>query len=132
MPAKSLTETTVEGHIKTRVYQAPRLHKAFAQPLNVVIITKLNLRTQAQAHVILFSSDLPLACAPLVDDNSWRFELELNFREAKQSWGLADFMNVTPLGVTKAANLSLCMVNVAYHLQADMCVSATPTTVSWT
>jgi putative transposase len=51
MPAKSLTETAVEGHIKTRVYQAPLLHKAFAQPLHVVLITKLNRRTQAQAHV---------------------------------------------------------------------------------
>jgi len=29
--------------------------------LNVVIIVKTNLRTQAQAHVILFSSDLTLA-----------------------------------------------------------------------
>ena len=29
-------------------------------------------------------------------------------------------MNVSPTGVTHAANLSLCMVNVAYRLQADM------------
>jgi putative transposase len=28
-------------------------------------------------------------------------------------------MHVTPTGVTKAANLSLFMVNVAYRLQAD-------------
>jgi putative transposase len=120
MPAKYLKETTVEGHIKTRVYQAPLLHKEFAQPLNVVIITKLNLRTQAQAHVILFSSDLTLAYAPLVDDYSLRFQIEFNFRDAKQYWGLEDFMNVTPMGVTNAANLSLFMVNVAYRLQADV------------
>ena len=54
-------ETTVEGHIQTSLYQAQLLHKEFAQPLNVVIIVKTNLRTQAQAHVILFSSDLELA-----------------------------------------------------------------------
>jgi putative transposase len=29
-------------------------------------------------------------------------------------------MNVTPTGVTNAANLSLFMVNVAYHLPADV------------
>jgi hypothetical protein len=29
-------------------------------------------------------------------------------------------MNATPTGVTKAANLSLCMVNVSYCLQAHM------------
>ena len=37
------------------------LHKGFTQPLNVVILAKTNLRTQARAHVILFSSDLALA-----------------------------------------------------------------------
>jgi putative transposase len=120
MPAKYLKETTVEECIQTRVYQAQLLHKAFAQPLNVVIITKLNRRTQAQAHVILFSSDLTLASAPLVDDYSLRFQIEFNFRDAKQHWGLEDFMNITPTGVTNAANLALFMVNVVYHLQADV------------
>jgi putative transposase len=33
-------------------------------------------------------------------------------------------MNVTPTGVTNAANLSLFMVSVAYRLQADMCQHA--------
>jgi hypothetical protein len=120
MPAKYLKETTVEGHIKTRVYQAPLLHKEFAQPLNVVIGTKLNLRTQAQAHVILLSRDLTLAYAPLVDDYRLRFPIECNFRDAKQYWGLEDFMNVTPMGVTHAANLSWFMVHVAYRLQAEV------------
>ena len=45
--------------------------------------------------------------------------IEFNFRDAKQYWGLEDFMNVTPTGVTNAANLSLFMVNVAYRLRAD-------------
>jgi putative transposase len=48
-----------------------------------------------------------------------RFQIEFNFRDAKQYWGLEDFMNVTPPGVTNAANLSLFMVNVAYRLQGD-------------
>jgi putative transposase len=120
MQAKYLKETTVEGSIQTRVYQAPLLHKEFAQPLNVVIITKRNLRTHGRAHVILFSSDLTLAYAPLVDDYSLRFQIEFNFRDAKQYWGLEDFMNVTPTGITNAAHLSLFMVNVAYHLQAEV------------
>ena len=79
-----------------------------------------NLRTQARAHVVLFSSDLALAYAPLVDYYGLRFQIEFNFRDAKQYWGLEDFMNVTPTGVTNAANLSLFMVNVAYHLRADV------------
>ena len=67
LPVQSLKETTVEGHIETRLYQMQLLHKECAQPLNVVIIAKTNLRTQARAHVILFRSDLDLAYAPLVD-----------------------------------------------------------------
>ena len=118
MPEQYLQETTVEGPIQTRLYQAQLLHKECAHPLNVVIILKTNLRTQAQAHVILFSSDLTLAYASLVDYYGLRFQIEFNFRDAKQYWGLEDFMNVTPTGVTNAANLSLFMVNVAYRLQA--------------
>ena len=120
MPEQYLKETTVEGHIQTRLSQAQLLHKECVQPVNVVILAKTNLRTQAQAHVILCSSDLDLPYAPLVDYYSLRFQIELNFREAKQYWGLEDFMNLTPTGVTNAAHLSLFMVNVTYRLRTDL------------
>ena len=63
---------------------------------------------------------MDLAYAPLVDYYGLRFQIEFNFRDAKQYWGLEDFMNITPMGVTNAANLSLFMVNVSYRLQADV------------
>ena len=119
LPVQYLQETTVEGHMQTCIYQMQLLQKEFTQPLNVVIIAKTNLHTQAHAHVILFSSDLALAYTPLVDYYGLRFQIEFNFRDAKQYWGLEDFMHVTPTGVTNAANLSLFMVNVAYRLRAD-------------
>jgi hypothetical protein len=114
-----LTETTVEGHIEPRLYQMQLRHKEFTQPLHVVIIAKTNWRTHARAHVVLCSSDLALAYAPLVHYYRRRFQIELNFRDAKQYWGLEDFMKVTLTGVTNAAHLSLVMVNVAYCLRAD-------------
>ena len=77
IPEQYLKETTVEGHIQTCLYQMPLLHKEFAQPLNVVILAKTNLRTQARAHVILFSSDLDLAYTSLVDYYSLRFQIEI-------------------------------------------------------
>jgi hypothetical protein len=120
LPAQYLKETTVDGHIHTRGYQAQLLHKEFAQPLNVVIIAKTNLHTQTQAQVLLFSSDLDLPYAQLVDYYGLRCQIEFNFRAAKQYWGLADFMTVTPTGVTNAANLSLFRVNVAYRLRTDV------------
>jgi hypothetical protein len=45
IPGQYLKETTVEGPIQTRLYQAQLLHKEFAQPLHVVIIAKTHLQT---------------------------------------------------------------------------------------
>lgn len=119
IPATYLKATTVDGRIQTRLYQAPLLHKAFAHALNVVIIVKTNLHTHARAHVILFSSDLELPYDQLKDYYCLRFQIEFNFRDAKQYWGLEDFMNVTETAVSNAAHLSLFMVNVSYRLLRD-------------
>src|SRR2546426_5539261 len=59
-------------------------HKTFANLLNVVVIVKTNLTTQAVAHVVLFSSDLELSYDHLIDYYRLRFQLEFNFRDAKQ------------------------------------------------
>ena len=120
LPDKCLKETTTEGQIETRIYQTQALHKEFSQPLNVVIIVKTNLQTQACAHVILFSSDLTLAYDKLIDYYRLRFQIEFNFRDAKQYWGLEDFMNVSETAVTNAANLSLFMVNLSQRLLGDL------------
>jgi hypothetical protein len=77
IPVHYLQETTMEGHIQTRRYQAQLLHKEFPQALNVVVIVKTNLHTQARAHIILFSSALELAAAPLVDYYGLRFHIEI-------------------------------------------------------
>lgn len=120
LPAAYLKHTTTADQIETRIYQMRCLHKEFSQPLNVVIIVKVNLQTQARAHVILFSSDLELVYDKLIDYYRLRFQIEFNFRDAKQYWGLEDFMNISQTAVTNAANLSLFMVNVSQHLLADL------------
>jgi putative transposase len=119
IPEKYLKSTVVKDGFQTRTYQAQLLQSDFPVPLNVVIIVNTNLATQASGHVILFSSDLILSCELLVDYYSLRFQIEFNFRDAKQFWGMEDFMNVTPTAVTNAANLSLLMVNVSQVLMCD-------------
>lgn len=116
IPEKYLVEENTEGDIQTRIYQAKMLHREFAQPLNVVIITKTNLKTGAFANVNLFSSDLELTYEKIIDFYSLRFQIEFNFRDAKQFWGLEDFMNIKELPLTNALNLSLFMVNVSQVL----------------
>jgi hypothetical protein len=116
IPAQYLKRTIMEDHIQTHIYQAQMWHKEFASLLNVVIIIKINLKTQARAHVVLFSSDMGLNNETLIEYYRLRFQIEFNFRDAKQYWGLEDFMNVQHTAVTNAANLALFMVNVAHLL----------------
>jgi hypothetical protein len=111
MKKKYLKSDTKEKGIRTQIYQATLLNKEFAFPLNVVVILKTNLATQAQAHLIFFSTDLELSYEKIIDFYTLRFQIEFNFRDAKQYWGLDDFMNVKETAVTNAANLSFFMVN---------------------
>jgi hypothetical protein len=119
LPTSYLKQVTVDGDIRTAIYQMTMLHHDFAQPLNIVIIVKTNLKTQAHAHVVLFSSDLELPDEQLIDYYALRFQIEFNFRDAKQYWGLDDFMTVKETAVTNAANLSLFMVNLSHLLLRD-------------
>ena len=120
LPGQYCQRSTVEEGVQTDIYQATLWQKAFAQPLNVVILVKTNLTTQQCGHVVLFSSDLTLTFDKLIDYYSLRFQLEFNFRDAKQFWGMEDFMNVNQTPVTNAVNLSLFMVNVSQRLLLDL------------
>jgi hypothetical protein len=116
IPDKYLKETKLVDGIQTNIYQMPMWHKRFPDRLNIVILVKINLKTQARAHVVLFSSDLDLAYDLLIDYYRLRFQIEFNFRDAKQFWGLEDFMNVNQIPVYNAANLAMFMVNLSHLL----------------
>jgi hypothetical protein len=120
LPAKHLQATASEDGIKTDIYQMSLWHKTFADLLNVVVIVKTNLTTHKTAHVVLFSSDVTLGYALLIDYYRLRFQLEFNFRDAKQYWGLEDFMSVKERPVHTSANLAMFMVNVSQVLIRSM------------
>ena len=86
----------------------------------VVVIVKTNLKTHKFAHVVLFSSDLELSYDLVIDYYRLRFQIEFNFRDAKQHWGLEDFMVVNERPVYNSANLALFMVNVSQALMRPM------------
>jgi putative transposase len=116
LDAKDLKNTSIKDHVRTDIYQGQFCNKEFACALNVVVILKTNLQTHAQAHVILFSTDLAQAYDTIIKFYSLRFQIEFNFRDAKQYWGLEDFMNVKETAVTNAANLAFFMVNISQAL----------------
>ena len=94
IPLASLQAASIDEGIETHIYQMSLWHKKFAEMLNIVVIVKRNVHTHKTAHVVLFSSDLTLGYAQLIDYYRLRFQLEFNFRDAKQYWGLEDFMSV--------------------------------------
>lgn len=120
MPSSCLQATAIDEGIETNIYQMSLWHKKFADLLNIVVIVKRNLQTHKTAHVVLFSSDLTLGYAQLIDYYRLRFQLEFNFRDAKQYWGLEDFMSVKEKPVYNSANLAMFMVNVSQALMRPM------------
>jgi putative transposase len=115
-----LVATSTHKQVETRPYGFHAWSKNFPDLLNVAVIVKINQETGQLAHVVLFSSDLTLETTKLVDLYTLRFQIEFNFRDAKQFWGLEDFMNVKEQQVTNAANLSMFMVNVSHALADQM------------
>ena len=120
LPSEYLKVTSIDQEINTQIYQMSVWHKKFADLLNVVVIVKTNLKTNKMAHVILFSSDLELGYEHMIDYYRLRFQLEFNFRDAKQYWGLEDFMSVKERPVYNSANLAMFMVNLSHALIRPM------------
>jgi len=120
MPSEHLKATSIDKEIKTQIYQMSLWHKKFADLLNIVVMVKTNLKTNKTAHVVLFSSDLELGYEHMIDYYRLRFQLEFNFRDAKQYWGLEDFMSVKERPVYNSANLAMFMVNLSHALIRPM------------
>lgn len=116
IPEKYLKETTIVDSIQTKIYQMEMLHKLFPELLNIVIIVKTNLQTGATAHVVFFTSDMNLSYEKIIDYYALRFQIEFNFRDAKQYWGLEDFMTTKKKHIDNSVNLSLFMVNLSHIL----------------
>jgi DDE superfamily endonuclease len=119
IPADYRQSSQVEGGVCTDTYQMTLWSKSFPDPLNIVVLVATHLASGRQAHVILFCSDLTLPAEQLTHYYRLRFQIEFNFREAKQCWGLADFMSIRQQSVANAANLAFFMVNLAQVLLAQ-------------
>lgn len=113
LPPETLRHTVMEGLYRIDTYQVTAFHKAFSDALNVVVVVKTHLKTGQHAYIVLFSSYLDLTAHQIATYYSLRFQIEFNFRDAKQYWGLDDFMNVQLVPVTNAVNLAFFIVNLS-------------------
>lgn len=116
LPIKYLKKSEQLAHVVTLYYHGVFVHPEFGAPLSVVVIRKLNKETGKAATIVLFTSDLTLEYEKVIEYYSLRFQIEFNFREAKQHFGLEDFMTKTEIGIETAANLSFLMIQVAAKL----------------
>jgi putative transposase len=102
-----------EGY-RTEKYHLPGVwQKKFGVRLNVVVLVVTRLSDGQRSRAVLFSSDLMLGWEQLEEYYRLRFQIEFTFREAKQHWGLEDFMVTSENGVKNAAGLALLMVQVS-------------------
>ncbi len=119
LPNERLCSEVTEAGYCTRIYHLTCLHKEFAERLNIVIIVRTHLESGRVGHVVLFSSDLTLSWELLLDYYKLRFQIEFTFRDAKQHFGLEDFMGVKEASVTNGIGLSFFVGNVARYLLED-------------
>ena len=96
--------------VSTSVYQfkayTPKIAKHL---LNIVVLVHQHQLTKKQTKTILFSSDLSLTANQLIEYYSLRFQIEFDFRDAKQFYGLSTFKNYHQTQVRNAVNLSFTM-----------------------
>ena len=116
---KYLKKTTIHKDVETKIYQFEALHKKVNGSLNIVIIFGTNLKNKKTTHTILFSTDLEQEYDKIIDYYSLRFQIEFNFRDAKQFFGLEDFMNIKKRRLHNFANLSLFMNNLSYLIYKE-------------
>jgi hypothetical protein len=114
LPAEAIVSSRLEDDYRIDTYQLQVYHKDYSDLLNVVVILKTHLPTGKRRHAVLFSTDLTLPADQLVDYYSLRFQIEFNFRDTKQHWGLDDFMTIKPQAVTNSINLAFFMVNFSH------------------
>ena len=117
MDKKYLVKTVTDGDLLTAYYQISGLWtKKMPCLINVVIIVKTDLNTKKSGRVVLFSTDLKLSAEKIVRFYGLRFQIEFNFRDAKQYFGLADFKNTKPIQVNNAVGFAFFMDNVSLVL----------------
>ena len=116
LPAAYWPSSSLADGMQTKISQMKVWQKTCADVLNVVVMVKTKVKTQAMAHVVLCSRDWELRHDQLIDYDHVRFQMEGNCRDAKQDWGLEDCMTVNQTPVDHSANLAMFMVHLSHAL----------------
>ena len=118
LPSQNLVSSTSEEGIRENIYQFKQVWtKHIPYKINVVIITKTDLESGKTARSVLFSTCPELAATTMKKYYRLRFQIEFDFRDAKQYFGLSDFKNVKERQLTNAVGIAFFMGNISRILQ---------------
>lgn len=99
------------------IYHIPKcVHKSFEMPLNVVITCRFDAQGKPKPHktkLVLFSTDLKAPYADIINYYCSRFQIEFNFRDARQYFGLSHFKNIKMQQVQNVIGYAFFMVNLS-------------------
>lgn len=84
--------------------------------LNIIVIQKTNVKNNKTTQSVLMSTDTTLKAELLIRYYSLRFQIEFDFRDAKQYFGLSSFKNYKQNQLTNAVNLAFTMCLIAQML----------------
>lgn len=100
--------------ISTRIYHFQAYTPSIkGKLLNIVVLVHQNTETKRITKNILFSSDLDLTANEIIKYYSLRFQIEFDFRDAKQYFGLAGFKNFKETQVYNAVNIAFTMTLIS-------------------
>jgi putative transposase len=101
-----------EGELVQEIYHIPNLwSKNIKVPLNVVIIKKY--KDSQIGWSILFSTDMELSPQKIIELYQIRFQIEFDFRDARQHFGLTNFCNFKEKQVTNVIGNAFFMVTLS-------------------
>lgn len=107
-----ITQEEENGRLVQEIYHIPNLwSKNIKVPLNVVIIKKY--KNSKIGWSILFSTDMKLSALKIIELYQIRFQIEFDFRDARQHFGLTNFCNFKEKQVTNVIGNAFFMVNLS-------------------
>ena len=114
LPESARVLSIEKDGVREELYELMCLHADFPDKLRLSILVRTNLKTGKQiSNINFFSTDLTLSAVYLFDCYTLRFQIEFIFRDAKQHFGLEDFMSVKERSVTNSIGLSFFMASLA-------------------
>lgn len=115
-PAFLISEN-VEKNKKTNVFNFQALNKSIPKYLlNIVIIQTTNTKTKKIAYAILFSNDLTLTPDQIITYYQLRFQIEFDFRDVKQYFGIHKMKNYKEVPMMQMFNLAFFSLTVSRML----------------